>query len=106
MTIIRKGPKTVEILVEGGRMTYSPSFIRAFSGDQITWICNRGPFAIQFLGISPFPYTDYQGSPTQSVRDTIAVQQTGTYSYACAVYDPETQEVYMDATCPAIIIQR
>ncbi len=102
---IKRGPKSIQISVTDGQISYDAPNLRAFPGELITWTCSKGPFALQFLEISPLPLTDYQGNPAKPVSDTI-VAEHGTYSYACAVYDPEAHEVYMDAACPAIIIQR
>ncbi len=105
--VTEKGPKSVEILVVNGQMTYHPALIHALREDTITWTCHNGPFAIQFPGMSPLQGADFQSDNPSNPSLEVAVRanaQSATYSYACAVFDNATQKVYMDAACPAIII--
>ncbi len=74
--------------------------------DTVKWSCSNGPFAIQFDAVSPLPLVALQATESTKPQSVWPQAQPGTYSYACSVYDRGTDRVYLDAACPAIIIQR
>ena len=85
------------------KLEYSDDALKAKRGQQLTWECEY-PFAIQFRDISPLdegssPHHANRGQMKGTVKKVI---DTGTYKYACAVYANGTG--YLDAACPAIII--
>ena len=87
-----------------GAIQYQKKFVHVKRGETIDWTCNQGPFAIQFIGQSPFDSTNFQfkqgrTQPSQIVRQNA---QDGLYRYGVAVY--ANDRVYLDAECPAIII--
>jgi len=86
-----------------GKLEYNDDALKARRGQKVTWECEY-PFAIQFRDISPLdegssPHPGNRGQMKGTVKKVIA---PGTYKYACAVYANGT--VYLDAACPAIII--
>ncbi len=98
--------KPVTIGIAGGELTYDYPNRRLTMADSISWICPNRFFAIQFFGISPLDVGEIQAfNQTQQVS-VRAGAAPGSYTYACAVYDDGTKQVYLDAACPAIIIQR
>ena len=87
-----------------GAIQYQKKFVHVKRGETIDWTCNQGPFSIQFIGQSPFDSANFQfkqgrTQPSQTVRLNA---QADLYRYALAVYTSE--KVYLDAECPAIII--
>jgi hypothetical protein len=81
---------SIEIDVSTGAFQYRRKFVHLKQGDTIDWTCNQGPFAIQFVG---------RTQPGQTVRQNA---QADLYRYAVAVY--ANDKVYLDAECPAIIM--
>ncbi|MDM7995537.1 MAG: hypothetical protein QUT30_07630 [Acidobacteriota bacterium] len=87
-----------------GKLEYSNDAFKAERGQKLTWQCEH-PFAIQFRDISPLdegrsPHPADRGQMKGTVKRAMA---PGEYKYACAVYSNGT--VYLDAACPAIIIE-
>ena len=94
----------IEIDVSTGVFRYQKKFVHVKQGDTIDWTCNQGPFAIQFIGRSPFDGASFQfrqgrTQPSQTVRQNAQAELS---RYAVAVY--ANDRVYLDAECPAIII--
>lgn len=96
--------KPVRISVSNGTIHYDHPKRDAHRGDVIAWSCDDGPFAIQFLGISPVETAEARSEGRGQVvkRPVRADAEAGTYLYACAVCVGD--QVYIDANCPAIII--
>jgi plastocyanin len=95
---------SIEIDVSSGVFVYQKKFVHVKLGDQIDWTCNQGPFAIQFLGKTPFTKSDLKFNKGRSQPSQIAptAQHNFLYRYAVAVY--ANDQVHLDADCPAIII--
>ena len=96
--------RSIEIEVNAGAIEYSKKFIHVKQGDTLDWTCNQGPFAIQFIGKSPFRRANFKfkkgrAQPSKTVRQNA---EADLYRYAVAIYANE--QVYLDAECPAIII--
>jgi hypothetical protein len=90
---------TIHIALEGNELVYHPPLLHAGKGSSIEWICDA-PFVIQFKGISPLERSEFRSGDTRiPVRPDAA---PGPYEYAVAVY--AEGRVYLDASCPAIII--
>ncbi len=100
--------KPVTINIVDGELTYDfpKRRLSLTEKDTISWTCQNRPFAIQFVGISPLVEAEIQAVDHTSSVSVRADAQQGTYAYACAVYDSVANAVYLDAACPAIIIQR
>jgi hypothetical protein len=98
--------ESIEITVTAqGNITFNPTTWHEIRGNTICWTCGQGPFAIQFLGISPLNKADdrsHRDEPQKLCLKVRADAQSGVYPYACAVC--ADGQVYMDASCPAIII--
>lgn len=95
---------SIEIDVSTGAIEYRKKFVHVKQGDTIEWTCDQGPFAIQFIGRSPFDSANFQfkqgrNQPRQAVRQNA---HADLYRYAVAVY--ANGPLYLDAECPAIII--
>lgn len=95
----------ISISVSDGLIVFTPSKYRAQPGESVSWTCAEGPFAVQFFGISPLETCDAQSERGNQAhgsvrRDAVA----GIYPYACAVF--ADGRVYLDANCPAIIIDQ
>jgi len=100
--------KPVTIDIRDGELTYDfPKRRLSLAGkDTISWTCSGRPFTIQFVGISPLVMGEIRAFDHTSQVSVRVDAQQGTYAYACAVCDIAANEVYLDAACPAIIIQR
>ena len=86
-----------------GNLTFSTHKYHAKRGDMVTWTCNGNPFTIQFIKISPLEWASGRHRDSGALAGTVQSETSkGTYEYACAVCIGG--EVYMDAACPAIII--
>ena len=96
----------VIISIEDDMLYYSLPNLPLNRLDTVRWSCSRGPFAIQFDTVSPLPLAALQATESTEQQSVWPEAQPGTYSYACSVYDRRTERVYLDAACPAIIIQR
>jgi hypothetical protein len=86
-----------------GKLEYDKDPFHAKRGQQIAWACVY-PCAIQFRGETPL---DEGGSPhpvnNKLMKGTVKKDaKLVAYDYACAVY--ANDRVYLDAACPAIII--
>jgi hypothetical protein len=86
-----------------GKLAYDNENYRAKHGQILTW-GSEFPFTIQFRDKSPL---DEGGNPhhenNKRMHGTVKKNAgPGTYTYACAVY--ANDRVYLDAACPAIII--
>ena len=103
MTMESGKEKPVKIWVTNNKIHYNPSNRDAHRGDEIVWTCEGGSFAIQFLEASPVELPEANSNNSNPVKRSVrADAQAGTYWYACAVY--VGNQVYLDANCPAIII--
>jgi len=99
---VSNGPKAIKIGIDvNGELAYQPPHLHAKHGDAVTWTCDDSLiFAIQFLVTSPLTVAEFRrGDPASPVRTEAA---PGSYSYAVAVSDGK--RVYLDASCPVIII--
>ncbi|NLV29777.1 MAG: hypothetical protein GXY47_01370 [Acidobacteria bacterium] len=101
----KRNTEGISISVSGGLIVFTPSKYRAHPGGSVSWNCAEGPFAVQFFGVSPLETCDAQSEAGNQAsravrRDAVA----GTYPYACAVF--AEGRVYLDANCPAIIIDQ
>jgi plastocyanin len=94
--------------------TYEPSVLHAHVGDTVTWICNDGPFAVEFKGQPPTykvgTHGEQQGSHWESAALMIREGARGHYHYAVAVALANTQgalagRIVLDAACPEIIVE-
>jgi hypothetical protein len=86
-----------------GNMKYYPKEFHTKRGKKIIWTCDNHPFAVQFLNISPLEWTGPQHNNAGVLAGTVKNNtKFDTYMYACAVY--ASGQVYLDAACPAIII--
>ena len=94
---------TISVNKQRGFLSYDPPNCHARKSDEIVWKCSDGPFAIQFFGISPIQTAEARSLGPKQVRIKVRSNaHAGTYSYACSVYAGE--KVYLDASCPVIII--
>jgi plastocyanin len=94
--------KTIEIIPGAkGDLSYTPALLHASRGNTIEWTCgNSRPLAIQFTRTSPLIRAEFHsGDPDLKVRPDA---KPGAYRYAVAVF--ADGKVYLDAACPAIII--
>jgi|WetSurMetagenome_2_1015567.scaffolds.fasta_scaffold210706_2 hypothetical protein len=93
----------IRISVLDGCLNYDHPKCHARRNEEIVWTCKDGPFAIQFFGISPVESPDAQSVGLSPVKNKVRYNAAGgTYSYACAVC--ADNQVYLDASCPVIII--
>jgi hypothetical protein len=94
----------IEISVSStGTINYDFPKCHARREDSITWTCKQGPFAIQFLGVSPVETADARSQGRNPVSRKVRTNvDGGTYPYGCAVCVDD--QVYLDASCPVIII--
>jgi hypothetical protein len=94
----------IKIMVDAsnGNIIYDPPKCRAHRGESIVWECEQ-PFAIQFFGVSPVETVDAQSDIHNQARRSVRMETLpASYPYACAVY--ADNRVYLDASCPVIII--
>lgn len=96
--------RAVRIEVLDGVFKYTPLKCHARRGENIVWICDDGPFAVQFFAISPLETAYAQSGDTNGQVGSRVLPEalTGTYEYACAVF--VNGRVCLDASCPSIII--
>lgn len=94
--------RTVRIEVRNETINYYPHKCHARRGDIIAWKCADGPFAIQFFGVSPIDTVEAQSENNEVNKPVRQEIQVASYPYALAVY--ANNKVYLDASCPAIII--
>jgi hypothetical protein len=108
-------------------LTCEPIVLHAKKLDSIIFYSNDGPFTFIAKGVSPLDKVDIRSQevrvpqklnrnlPTNRRMPTTAKVQiamanisgnaiNGVYSFACAIYDPKTKEIYVDAGCPSFII--
>ena len=86
-----------------GKIVYDHQEFTGERGKKVTWAC-KYPYAIQFRHTSAInegsrPVKESNGVMKGTVKMDI---KSGTYTYACALY--ADGNVYLDAACPAIII--
>lgn len=84
-------------------MIYEPALLHVHRSDRITWQCEGSGLpsvAIQFNGISPVTTPLHQDNG--KVWGTVTGVLAGVYEYACAV--SLDGQVYLDACCPAVIV--
>ena len=101
--------KKVSIGLDSNAVTITygnEKYCHAKAKNEIDWESD-GPFGIQFLTTSPFAESCFQSTPVPNGKHVVKRQlpdnpPTGTHSYACALYFGG--KVYVDANCPAIII--
>jgi hypothetical protein len=88
-----------------GDLTCRPTVLHAARNQSINFISEKLPFSIMSKGISPLDtaeiWSDGKASALATVREDA---NPGEYLFACAVYDPESGRIYLDAGCPSIII--
>jgi hypothetical protein len=98
------GSKPVDITINRGRLKVTPYRRNALKKDTVVWSCNKGPFIIQFLTQTPFAAKTMisGGSPHKKSARVREKAKRGAYKYAVAVY--ANGRIYLDANCPAIII--
>jgi len=97
----------INIQVTDGKITYGDQKdCKAKHKYEIEWRAG-GPFAIQFRSSTPFEDGSFQSSPGSSGHEQRRIVSEdaprGRYEYAVAVSYGE--KVYLDANCPAIIIE-
>jgi hypothetical protein len=93
----------INIRVDANGIEYDNKEYIAKRGQQLTWACIY-PFTIQFRDVSPLeeggsPHHESNRLMKGNVKKVVAKDK---YKYACAVY--ANDRVYLDAACPAIII--
>ncbi len=85
-------------------LIYEPSVLRAHLGDSIRWMCESGPFVIQFLRSTPLGRVHIHSSGNEIAPIPVPPgAPKGRHPYAVAVYSEGA--VYIDAGCPEIIIE-
>jgi hypothetical protein len=96
--------KLVHITIKDGRLKISPYHLKTQNSDTVIWDCNKGPFAVQFLERSPFSESTFISgrSRHQKSAKVRSRARKDSYEYAVAVY--WNGRIYLDANCPAIII--
>lgn len=95
--------RKIDVTVRGDHIRYSDDALHATKNDTITWECSEGSLAIQFLGVSPLHAANLRSAGKNPLPAPVRMDaQPGNYSYACAVCFND--HVYLDAACPAIII--
>jgi len=104
----KANPSLNERIVEFGidgqhNLTCSPAVVHVQPNWEIVFRSKNGePFAVQSKGVSPLEQADIpgiHGSPRVRVRGDA---EPGVYSFACALY--ANNRIYMDAACPAVIV--
>lgn len=96
---------TIEIFAKNNRIDYSEEQCHVKRGDEITWTCADGPFAVQFLKDSPVTTLAARSQGKAPVKKAVGpAVRADTYSYACSVFVEKENQVYLDARCPAIIV--
>jgi len=107
--------KKVILGIKNGNLTCDPAVLHAGRNEAITFESQNGePFSIQAKGISPLDKADLRSRNASVTRKANIVSakvkvnvreraEPGVYSFACAVYSDE--QIYMDASCPSIIIE-
>jgi len=101
-------PIEIKVDLKTGVITYSESAARAKRKDEIHWVCQAGPFALQFTGATPVDFQggrstgSHRGGPYELTGQVPEDAASGVYQYGCSVYAGET--LYLDARCPVIII--
>lgn len=108
-------PRTIRISAQDSEFTYQPSVLRAQAQDTVTWICDDGPFAVEFTADSPGLRMDAHGvrNPEgrwQTEPLEIRGDARGHYHYAVAVFfalesSRNAGQVALDAACPEIIVK-
>lgn len=113
MAVRESEPKLVRIEVDTKtrNMTYTPSVLHATPGDRVSWFCTGGNFTLAFAERTPFDKVQIRGSRRAhsrgehafSAEERIKEGVRGVYPYAVAV--AIDGEVFLDASCPIIIIE-
>ncbi len=91
-------------VIQGGKLKYYPEELHRKRGEKILWACDSNPFAIQFLDSELLDEgTGSHHGNSGVLRGTVKKDaKHGLQRYACSVY--ASGQVYLDAKCPAIII--
>jgi hypothetical protein len=91
-------------LDSAGNLSVSKLVLQAGTSDKISFrkTGNVESFAIQFIGISPLTKAYFRSGDSESIQVRSSAEP-GSYSYAIAVTDDKFN-IYLDATCPGIII--
>lgn len=100
-------PVRLHIALRAGGLTCTPTVLHAKRNQTILFTPEKFPFLIQIKGISPLDaaeiWSDGEAPAVARVRDDADL---GVYSFACAICDPQTGRIFLDAGCPSIIIDR
>ena len=119
-----KSNPTVVLGIENNNLTCTPAVLHVTRNANIEFSSQMGEaFAIQAKGVSPLVKADIRSVPSSPIDPsspkarasvapisvhrpiTVAVRadvEPGVYSFACALYANE--QIYMDAACPAVIV--
>lgn len=96
-----------------GNPTYSPSTLKAKTGDRIHWVSKVGPFAISFLENSPFSEASLNSRGDGdgihfTAQKTVQPHARWHHHYSVAVADlsqgPDLATIYLDPGCPEIVV--
>ncbi|HBY61678.1 MAG TPA: hypothetical protein DEH78_17795 [Solibacterales bacterium] len=96
--------RIITIRLVNGDVIVTPPKVKAKRGETVEWVCDDGPFAIQFDGISPMRSIAFRG-PARSPQGSAVREdaQIGTYKYTVAlsvdgaIYIEDPQMVIEDA---------
>lgn len=83
------GRATHEVVIsvdERGRFTYSQNPVYVVPGDEIRWISEQGPWAVELAGVSPLMARRFNGNPGHAVAARVRPDALyGKYRYFVAL---------------------
>ena len=93
----------VKITLRNGNLSYHPCCPKVNRGEELTWKCDEGAFAVHIGYNSPLPKGRYRAKKGDATGDNVGGNaQPGEYKYFVAVYDGE--QVWTDD--PIFIVKR
>ena len=113
MSVAKTNPTPVTVRIRvvpdparppAAHLIFEPEVLWCHPEDRIQWMCDDGPFVIEFLRSTPLGKMHFHSSENRTVPIAVPRRAArGRYHYAVAVCSEGI--VQIDAGCPEIIIE-